>query len=119
MFIASDIPAILEYTRDMIFLENRQMAVIEPDRFQVMELNGRLVRPEIQNIAWDPVSAVKGQYRHFMQKEIFEQPRALIDTLRGRVDFGSGEIHIPEMNLTPELAQRIKKLFTVACGTSY
>jgi glucosamine--fructose-6-phosphate aminotransferase (isomerizing) len=119
MFIASDIPAILEYTRDMIFLENRQMAVIEPERYQVMDLNGRLITPEIHNIPWDPISAVKGEFKHFMQKEIFEQPRALIDTLRGRVDFESGEVLIPEMNLTPELAQRINKLFIVACGTSY
>ncbi len=119
MFIASDIPAILEYTRDVIFLENRQMAVVEPGRYQVMDLKGGLITPEIHNIPWDPVSAVKGEYKHFMQKEIFEQPRALIDTLRGRVDFESGEILIPEMNLTPELAQRINKLFIVACGTSY
>jgi glucosamine--fructose-6-phosphate aminotransferase (isomerizing) len=119
MFIASDIPAILEYTRKMIFLENRQMAIIEPTRYQVMKLNGELITPEIHNISWDPVSAVKGEYKHFMQKEIFEQPRALIDTLRGRVDFESGEILIPEMNLTPELAQKINKLFIVACGTSY
>jgi glucosamine--fructose-6-phosphate aminotransferase (isomerizing) len=119
MFIASDIPAILEYTRDMIFLENRQVAVIEPERYQVMDLNGRLITPEIHNIPWDPISAVMGEFKHFMQKEIFEQPRALIDTLRGRVDFESGEVLIPEMNLTPELAQRINKLFIVACGTSY
>ncbi|NIP22920.1 MAG: glutamine--fructose-6-phosphate aminotransferase, partial [Phycisphaerae bacterium] len=84
MFIASDIPAILEYTtRDVIFLENRQMAVVEPGRYQVMDLKGGLITPEIHNIPWDPVSAVKGEYKHFMQKEIFEQPRALIDTLRG------------------------------------
>lgn len=119
MFIASDIPAILEYTRDMVFLENRQMAVIEPNRYQVMDLNGRLITPEVHSIPWDPVSAVKGEYKHFMQKEIFEQPRALIDTLRNRVDFEAGAIHLPELNLTPELAQRIDKLFIVACGTSY
>ncbi len=119
MFIASDIPAILEYTRDMVFLENRQMAVIEPDRYQVMDLEGGLVEGEIHHISWDPVSAVKGEYKHFMQKEIFEQPRSLIDTLRGRVDFENGDVTIPELNLTAELAQRINKLFIVACGTSY
>jgi glucosamine--fructose-6-phosphate aminotransferase (isomerizing) len=119
MYIASDIPAILEYTRDMIFLENRQMAVIEPTRYQVMDLDGGLVETEVHHISWDPISAVKGEYKHFMQKEIFEQPRALIDTLRGRVDFEKGEIVIPELNLTAALAQRINKLFIVACGTSY
>lgn len=119
MFIASDIPAILEYTRQMVFLENRQMAVIERDGYRVSGLDGRAVEAEVHTIAWDPVSAVKGEYKHFMQKEIFEQPRALIDTLRGRVDFERGQVHLPEMKLAPELAQRLAKLFTVACGTSY
>ncbi len=119
MFIASDIPAILEYTRQMIFLENRQMARLTADSYQVMDLQGQALAPEIHAIAWDPVSAVKGEYKHFMQKEIFEQPRALIDTLGGRADFENGRVHIPEMNLTPELAQRINKIFIVACGTSY
>ena len=119
MFIASDIPAILEYTRRMIFLESRQMAVITANSYEVTDLDGRAARPEIHTIAWDPVSAVKGEYKHFMQKEIFEQPRAIIDTLAGRVDFESGRVHLPEMNLTPELANKIDKLFIVACGTSY
>ena len=119
MYVASDIPAILEYTRRMIFLESRQMAVITAGGYRVTDLDGRAVRPEVHTIAWDPVSAVKGEYKHFMQKEIFEQPRAIIDTLAGRVDFESGRVHLPEMNLTPELATRIDKLYIVACGTSY
>jgi glutamine---fructose-6-phosphate transaminase (isomerizing) len=119
MFIASDIPAILEYTRRMVFLENRQMAVINRDGYQVTGLDGRAVAAEVHAIAWDPVSAVKGEFKHFMQKEIFEQPRALVDTLRGRVDFERGQVQLPEMELAPELAQRLVKLFTVACGTSY
>jgi glutamine---fructose-6-phosphate transaminase (isomerizing) len=119
MFIASDIPAILEYTRQMIFLENRQMAVINRNGYQVTELDGQPAAAEVHTIAWDPVSAVKGEFKHFMQKEIFEQPRALVDTLRGRVDFERGQVHLPEMKLTPELARRLVKLFTVACGTSY
>ena len=112
-------PAILEYTRDMIFLENRQLARLTRDSYQVSDLDGELLTPEIHSIAWDPVSAVKGEYKHFMQKEIFEQPRALIDTLGGRADFENGRVHLPEMNLTPELAQRLNKIFIVACGTSY
>ncbi|MCI0398136.1 MAG: glutamine--fructose-6-phosphate transaminase (isomerizing) [Chloroflexi bacterium] len=119
MFIASDIPAILEHTRDVVFLENRQMAVVTRDGYQVMDLDGRPVPAGVQTIPWDPVSAVKGEYKHFMQKEIFEQPRALIDTLRGRVEFDRGEVCLPELNLTPELANHIHKLFIVACGTSY
>ncbi|MFQ5400708.1 MAG: glutamine--fructose-6-phosphate transaminase (isomerizing) [Anaerolineae bacterium] len=119
MLVASDIPAILEYTRDMIFLESRQMARLTRHAYQVTDLDGNAVTPEVHAIAWDPVSAAKGEYKHFMQKEIFDQPQALIDTLRGRVDFENGRIHLPEMNLTPELAQRIHKVFIVACGTSY
>ena len=119
MFIASDIPAILEYTRQMVFLENRQMARLTPDGYRVTDLNGTPVAAEVHAIAWDPVSAAKGEYKHFMQKEIFEQPRALIDTLSNRADFENGRIDLPNMNLTPELAQRIQKLYIVACGTSY
>ncbi len=119
MFIASDIPAILEYTRRMVFLESRQMAVISTDNFTVMDLDGRAVSPKIHTISWDPVSAVKGEFKHFMQKEIFDQPRAIIDTLGGRIDHENSSIHLPEMNLTPELIERIDKLFIVACGTSY
>jgi glucosamine--fructose-6-phosphate aminotransferase (isomerizing) len=119
MFIASDIPAILEYTRDVIFLENRQMAQVTQNSYAITDLDGQAVTPDIHTIAWDPVSAVKGEFKHFMQKEIFEQPRALIDTLRGRVDFEKGTVHLPEMNLTAGLAQRVQKLFILACGTSY
>lgn len=119
MFIASDIPAILEYTRRMIFLDSHQMAIITRDGFEVMSLDGRPVTPEIQTIAWDPVSAVKGEFKHFMKKEIFDQPRALIDTLGGRIDFEAGIVNLPEMNLTPELVNKIDKLFIIACGTSY
>lgn len=119
MFIASDIPAILEYTREMVFLENRQMAQLTRTSYEVTDLDGRPVQLTLHTIAWDPVSAVKGEYKHFMQKEIFEQPRAIVDTLRGRVDFERHTIHLPEMNLTPALAQRLQKLFIIACGTSY
>jgi glucosamine--fructose-6-phosphate aminotransferase (isomerizing) len=119
MFIASDITAILEYTRQMIFLENRQMARVSQHSFQVMDLAGQELTPEIHTIAWDPVSAAKGEFKHFMQKEIFDQPQAIINTLRSRVDFEHGVIHLPEMNLTPELVQRLQKIFIVACGTSY
>jgi glucosamine--fructose-6-phosphate aminotransferase (isomerizing) len=119
MFVASDIPAILEYTREMVFLESRQMACLTRDNFQVMDLDGRTLTPQVHTIGWDPVSAAKGEFKHFMQKEIFEQPQALIDTMRGRVDFENGAIHLPEMNLTPDLVKRIDKLITIACGTSY
>jgi len=119
MFIASDIPAILEHTRDMVFLESREMAVITRDGYQVMTLDGEAVTSEVHAIPWDPVSAAKGEYKHFMQKEIFEQPRAITDTIRGRVDFEAGRVVLDSLNLTPEAAKGISKVVIVACGTSY
>lgn len=119
MFIASDIPAILAHTRQMVFLENRQMARVSKDNFELTDLDGRPVTPEIHSIAWDPVSAAKGEFKHFMQKEIFDQPRALIDTLGGRADFETGQVSLPDLNLTPELATRLRKVYIIACGTSY
>ena len=119
MFIASDIPAILAYTRDMIFLENRQMARITRNGYSVTDLDGRSITPEIHAIAWDPVSAARGEFKHFMQKEIFDQPRALIDTLGGRADFEKGRVLLPEMNLNAGLIRRLNKIYIIACGTSY
>jgi glucosamine--fructose-6-phosphate aminotransferase (isomerizing) len=119
MFIASDIPAILEHTRDMVFLESRQMATVTRDGYMVQTLNGAPVNLDVHTIAWDPVSAAKGEYKHFMQKEIFEQPRALTDTIRGRVDFEKHRVDLPSMNLTQEVAKSIDHLKIVACGTSY
>lgn len=117
-FLASDIPAILEHTRKMIFLESRQMVVVTKDSVRVETLDGEEVKPEIHTIAFDAVSAEKGEYRHFMQKEIHEQVRALTDTLAGRVDFKEGRIRLPELNLTPELAKRIQRIYITACGTA-
>ncbi len=119
MYIASDIPAILEYTRQMVFLESRQMAVITRHDYTVITLEGDPVQTEVHNIAWDPVSAAKGEYKHFMQKEIFEQPRAITDTIGGRIDFEHHKVLLPDLNLTAEQAQSLQRMVTVACGTSY
>jgi glucosamine--fructose-6-phosphate aminotransferase (isomerizing) len=118
MLIASDVPAILDHTRQMVFLESRQMAVVTAGNCEVLTLAGEPVIPQVHTIAWDPVAAEKGEYQHFMQKEIYEQARALTDTIRGRADFEAGTVRLPELNLTPELARRLQKLFIVACGTS-
>jgi glucosamine--fructose-6-phosphate aminotransferase (isomerizing) len=117
--IASDIPAILEQTRRMVFLESRQMATVFPDHFDVQTLGGDRVNPEIHQIAWDAVSAAKGEYQHFMQKEIFDQARSITNTIRGRVDFEREEIVLPELNLSAEQAKALERMVTVACGTSY
>jgi len=118
MYIASDIPAILEYTRRLIFLESRQMAIVSTAGYYVQTLDKQPVDAAIHEIAWDPISAARGEYRHFMQKEIFDQGRSLTDTIRGRVDFESGCVTLPDLPLTPEAASRLKRLVTVACGTS-
>ena len=119
MFIASDTPAILEYTRRMVFLENRQMAVVTQDGAQFSTLEGRSLAPKIHTIPWDPISAAKGEYKHFMQKEIHEQANSLTDTIRGRVDLGSGEVYLEQVAITPEKARSFTQLVSVACGTSY
>ncbi len=117
-FIASDTPAIMEHTRNVIFLESRQMAIVTSTTMTIETLDGAKVKPQVQTVAWDPVAAEKGEYRHFMQKEIHEQVRALTDTLAGRVDFAQGNIRLPDLKLTEDLAKRIDKIYITACGTA-
>jgi glucosamine--fructose-6-phosphate aminotransferase (isomerizing) len=118
MLVASDIPAILDHTRKVVFLESRQMAVITREKVEIQTLEGKPVKYQVHTVAWDPVAAEKGEYRHFMQKEIHEQVRSLTDTLAGRVDFDEGRIRLPQLNLTAEKARRIQKIFITACGTA-
>ncbi len=117
-FIASDIPAIMEHTRNVIFLESRQMAVVTCGTLAIETLDGAKVKPQIHTVSWDPVAAEKGEHRHFMQKEIHEQVRSVTDTLAGRVDFVNGKIRLPELNLTEEFAKKIEKIYITACGTA-
>lgn len=117
-FVASDIPAIVEHTRRMIFLESGELAVVTRSSVEVQNLDGTPVDCQIQDIPWDPVSAEKGNYRHFMQKEIHEQVRAISDTLIGRVDFDQYRITLDSLNLSAEAALGIQKIFITACGTA-
>lgn len=117
-FVASDLPAILEHTRRVMFLESHQMAVISKESVIVTDLEGNPVDLPVQTISWDPVAAEKGEYRHFMQKEIHEQVRSLTDTLAGRVDFDEGKVTLHELNLDAEKAKRIKRIVITACGTA-
>jgi len=120
MFVASDLPAILEHTRQMIFLESRQMAVVLRDGIKVTAMDsGERVELPVHTIPYDPVSAARGKYRHFMQKEIYEQARSVTDTIRGRTDWQKGSLCLDELHLTAEEARRLEKIFIVACGTSY
>ena len=118
MFIASDLPAIVEHTREISFLESGQMAIIKRDSLHIQTLDGVQVQPQIQHIPWDPISAEKGSYRHFMQKEIHEQVRSLSDTMIGRIDFDDYRITLPDLNLSSADAKSIKRIFITACGTA-
>ncbi|TAK12080.1 MAG: glutamine--fructose-6-phosphate transaminase (isomerizing) [Anaerolineae bacterium] len=118
MFIASDMPAILEHTREVVFLESRQMAVITRGGMALQDLDGKPLEYQTDIVSWDPVAAEKGEYRHFMQKEIHEQIRSLTDTIAGRVDFEEARILLPQLNLTAEFAKKIEKIYIIACGTA-
>jgi glutamine---fructose-6-phosphate transaminase (isomerizing) len=117
-FIASDTPAIMEHTRRVAFLDSRQMAVIGREDVHVETLDGIKVDPQIHTVSWDPISAEKGEFRHFMQKEIHEQVQAVTDTIAGRVDFARGEIRLPDLNLTKSAANHIERIVITACGTA-
>ncbi len=118
MFVASDIPAILEHTQEMIHLDSGEMAVVTAAGARFLTLDGQPVHKKAYVIPWDPVSAVKGEYRHFMQKEIYEQAEAITHTISGRVDFEEGQVRLDELNLPPEAARAVEKIVIVACGTS-
>ena len=89
-FVASDIPAMLSHTRDMIFLEDGELVVFTPDSMRVTDLAGKPLEKEVKTITWNPLMAEKGGYKHFMLKEIYEQPRALADTIAGRLQSDEG-----------------------------
>ncbi|MCP3983718.1 MAG: glutamine--fructose-6-phosphate transaminase (isomerizing) [bacterium] len=117
-FLASDIPAILPYTREMVFLQDGEFAALSPEGVQVVDAHGHLVEREPKRIAWDPVSAEKGGFDHFMQKEIFEQPRAIRDTIGTRIR-DDLEIDLDGIDLSPDKAKKIERVILVACGTAY
>jgi glutamine---fructose-6-phosphate transaminase (isomerizing) len=115
----SDIPAVLPYTRRVIILEDGQMAVLSADSVKVSTIEGEPVEAAIKNIDWSPAMAEKSGYKHFMLKEIFEQPRAIEDTLRGRLDRELGDIVAEEIGLSPEIAAKVNRVYLLACGTSH
>ncbi len=118
-FVASDIPAILPFTRKMIFLEDGEMAVIQAGTFQLRTLWGEERRREPKEIPWDPVTAEKGGFKHFMLKEIHEQPRAIADTIRGRVSLEEGKVLLGDAVLGEKALKEIRRVCIIACGTSY
>ncbi|HCC68336.1 MAG TPA: glutamine--fructose-6-phosphate transaminase (isomerizing) [Nitrospiraceae bacterium] len=118
-FISSDIPAFLSYTRDVIILDNNELAVITPDGVFISKISGESVEKKVTNITWSPAMAEKGGYRHFMLKEIYEQPRAVADTLRGRFSIEDAEVNLDEFSMRTEDLQELDRVFFVACGTSW
>jgi glucosamine--fructose-6-phosphate aminotransferase (isomerizing) len=118
-FLASDVPAILDYTQRIMFLENRELVVITAEGAQISQLDGTPISKPVTTISWDPVAAAKGDYKHFMQKEIYEQPRALTDALRGRVDLEGGKVLLDELHLSDNELWRLGRIYAVACGTAW
>ncbi|MDA8214046.1 MAG: glutamine--fructose-6-phosphate transaminase (isomerizing) [Nitrospiraceae bacterium] len=118
-FLASDVPAFLSHSKEVIFIENNEMAVMHRDGVIITDFEGMPLNKNVVTISWSPSMAEKGGYRHFMLKEIYEQPRAIADTIRGRVLPEKGDVAIEEFGLTPEAIKSVDKIFIVACGTSY
>jgi glutamine---fructose-6-phosphate transaminase (isomerizing) len=119
MFVASDIPAILSHTRDVVILEDNDVAVVTAHGVELSTLDGDPVQREPTRIMWDPIMAEKGGYRHFMLKEIYEQPRAIADTFRGRIAPETGNVVLPDINLDPSTVRAIQRVVLVACGTAW
>jgi glutamine---fructose-6-phosphate transaminase (isomerizing) len=119
MFVASDIPAILAHTRDVVVLEDDEVAVVTADSVELSTLDGEPVRRAAVRILWDPIMAEKGGYRHFMLKEMHEQPRAITDTFRGRIAPETGNVVLPDVNLAPDAVRAIERVVLVACGTAF
>ena len=118
-FVASDIPAILNHTRDVVFLGDEEMAVITASGVTFTDYAGQTVSKAVQRVLWDPLMAEKGGHRHFMQKEIFEQPTAARDTVLGRVSLDSGSLFLEELNLATDVCRSLQKVLLIACGTSW
>jgi len=118
-FLASDITALLPYTRDFLFLDDGDVVTVTPDSVKVTDANGVAQPRKPQRITWDPVQAEKGGYRHFMLKEIHEQPRAVRDTLLGRISLEDGDVHLEELGAAASSLRSAERVVLLACGTSW
>jgi glutamine---fructose-6-phosphate transaminase (isomerizing) len=118
-FVASDIPAILSHTRDVVFLGDEEMAVITRSGVTFTDLDGRAVSKTTQRVLWDPIAAEKGGHKHFMLKEIYEQPAAARDTILGRVSLDQGRVFLEDLHITEDTLRDVGKVTIVACGTSW
>lgn len=118
-FLASDVPAFLSYSRDVIFLDEGEMAVLSDKGFKIMGPDSTPVQKDVKSVPWSLSMAEKGGYKHFMLKEIYEQPRSISDTLKGRLYLEGGSVNLDEFGLGIDDLKKIEKIFIVACGTSY
>ena len=118
-FVASDVPAILSHTRDMFFLSDGDMAVLTAEGVHLTDFSGKPIRRQVSHILWDPIMAEKGGYKHFMLKEIYEQPRSVRDTILGRVGQETGRIFLDEMDITEKQFREFQSVKIIACGTSW
>ena len=118
-FVASDIPAILSHTRDVVFLSNEEMAVITPSGVAFTDHGGRPLSKPTQRVLWDPIAAEKGGHRHFMLKEIYEQPSAARETILGRVSVDRGQMFLEDLHIPDETLRTLEKVTIIACGTSW
>jgi len=118
-FIASDIPALLDYTRDVLFLEDGEIARLEGGTIELATFAGERVEREPRRVTWDPVTAQKGGYKHFLLKEIHEQPQAIIDTMRGRIAQDTADVVLPELDSISKRLSSIERISVVACGTAW
>jgi len=118
-FVASDVPAILSHTRDILFLNDGDLAILTREGVRLTDFNGQTVHRPVSHILWDPIMAEKGGYKHFMLKEIFEQPRAVKDTLVGRVGLESGRVFLDEIEISEAGFREFQQIKIIACGTSW
>ncbi len=119
LFVASDVPAVLQHTRDVVFLADSELAILTPDGVSVLDTHGNPVSLRSQRITWDPIMAEKSGYKHFMLKEIYEQPRTVRDTTLGRISRDTGQVLLEEMKISEADLQKIEHIRIIACGTSW
>src|SRR5205823_6481555 len=118
-FVASDVPAMLPYTRSILFLDDHEVAVVARDGIRLLDTAGNRRKPQFQHIAWDPIMAEKGGYKHFMLKEIYEQPVAIENTILGRFSLDTNTVHLEDVAFTADAWKSFKYIRILACGTSW
>jgi glucosamine--fructose-6-phosphate aminotransferase (isomerizing) len=118
-FISSDLNPLLSYTQKIVFLEDEEIAVLNSQGANFLNFKGKPIKKKADHLAWSPLMVEKSGFKHFMLKEIFEQPQVVRDTLKGRISLDSGKVFLEEIGITPQALEKVKKVVIIACGTSY